>query len=196
MMTPRDIGSGLVAARKAQDITQRELAARAGVKQPQIARWEATAYGSASLGRVDSVARALGLDIEVLPFPIAAEAPAPYAPSSAPVSDTGTRALARLGVSPDTIAAFCRLHGVRRFALFGSSVRTDFGPGSDVDVLVTWTPGSEPSGIQARLDLQQELRGIFRRNVDLVDRDSVERSENYVRRARILEGARTVHVAR
>jgi len=194
MTSPLDIGALLVAARSAYGVTQRELAERVGVRQPQIARWEASAYRSASLSRVDSIARALGVELETSLPALAAEDPGPYATSSA--SGIGARALDRLGVSVDTVSAFCRLHRVRELALFGSSVRTDFGPSSDVDILVTWASDSSPRDIGEILDLQTELRGIFRRNVDLVDRATVEASENYLRVASILEGARTVYVAR
>jgi predicted nucleotidyltransferase/DNA-binding XRE family transcriptional regulator len=194
MTSPLDIGPGLVSQRIAIGVTQRELARRVGVQQPQIARWEATAYRTAALARVDSVARALGVDIALAP-PLAAEAPAIYAATPL-ATDTGTRALARLGVTPETVAAFCRLHGIRELALFGSSVRTDFGESSDVDVLVTWAEDAEPLDFGTLDDLRLELRGIFRRDVDLVDRGSVERSDNYIRRSRILDGARSVYVAR
>jgi hypothetical protein len=194
MTSPLDIGQQLITARIATGITQRELAQRVGVKQPQIARWEASAYRSAALERVDAVARALGVDIGVVQ-PLAAEAPAVYA-ATAVATDTGARALTRLGVAPETIAAFCRLHGVQELALFGSSVRMDFGATSDVDILVTWAEDAEPLDFGVLDDLRAELRGIFRREVDLVDRRSVERSENYIRKSRILDGARSVYVAR
>lgn len=196
-MTPSlDIGALLVAARIAQGITQRDLAQQLGIKQPQIARWEAIEYRSASLARVTAVAKALGVEVAAIPPALlAAEPPAQYATALCAASDTGARALARLGVSLQTIAAFSRLHGISDFALFGSSVRTDFGPASDVDVLVAWTRGSETRSVGELADLQAELCGIFRRNVDLVERENVERSENYVRKARILGGARPVYVA-
>lgn len=195
MTSPLDIGALLVAARIAQGITQRDLAQRMGVKQPQIARWEAIEYRSASLSRVNLVASALGVEVAAIPPVLfAAEQPTAYATTPG-ASGTGARALARLGVSLETIAAFSRLHGIREFAFFGSSVRTDFGPASDVDVLVTWAHGTETRSVSELSDLQAELRGIFRRNVDLVERHNVERSENYVRMARILGGARPVYVA-
>ena len=55
----------------------------------------------------------------------------------------------------DTIAAFCRKHRIRRMALFGSVLRDDFRPDSDVDVLVEFEPGATPGfgffGIQEEL---------------------------------------------
>jgi len=102
----------------------------------------------------------------------------------------------RLGVATETIAAFCRLHGIAEFALFGSSVRKDFSAGSDVDVLVTWAAETPSPTADDLADLETELAGIFRRRVDLIYRRDVESSENYVRRDRILKGARKVYVAR
>jgi predicted nucleotidyltransferase/DNA-binding transcriptional regulator YdaS (Cro superfamily) len=195
MTSPLDIGSSLVAARIAQGVTQRDLANRLGVAQPQVARWEASAYATASLSRVDAVARALGVEVATLAPTLAAESPAQYATATSPASDTGARALARLGVSAETIAAFCRLHNIRELSLFGSSVRKDFGPASDVDVLASFADGSQPRETTELADLRTELIGIFRRNVELVDRRSVEQSENYLRSSRILEGARSVYVA-
>jgi predicted nucleotidyltransferase len=190
-----DIGKQLVTRRGALGLSQRALGERLGVKQPQIARWEANSYASASLARVSAVAEILGLDTSATSSPLVAEAAAGYTTCSG-TPDTGTRALDRLGVRPETLAAFCRLHGIAEMALFGSAVRTDFRPDSDVDLLVTWAEGHEPTGFGMLADLEEELRAIFRRSVDLVDRASVETGENYVRRSHILNGARSVYVAR
>ncbi len=193
MATPVDIGTALVDARHASGLSQRALADALGISQPQIARWETSGYRSASLANVDAVSRIVGLGV-ALRLPLAAESSAPYQ-TTTELGTTALRALARLGVRQETIEAFCRLHGIEELALFGSSVRKDFGPTSDVDVLVSWLEGRRPT-FAKRLDLQEELAGLFRRPVDLVDRASVEESENYVRKARILQGARSVYVAR
>jgi predicted nucleotidyltransferase len=55
----------------------------------------------------------------------------------------------------DEIADFCRRHHIRRLAFFGSVLRDDFGPDSDVDVLVEFEPGHTP-GLNA-YDIEQEL---------------------------------------
>lgn len=194
MTSPIDIGPLLIETRIARGISQRQLADLVSVKQPQIARWEVSKYRTATLSKVDEVARALDLDIAVAP-PLAAESSALYSVDS-PTSRTAIRALARLGVLPDTIESFCRLHGVAEFALFGSSVRSDFSADSDVDVLVRWKTGKKPRSFGKLSDIETELRGIFRRPIDLVDREALEQSENWVRRQYILDGARTVYVAR
>ena len=63
------------------------------------------------------------------------------------------------------IAEFCRRNRIRRLSLFGSILRDDFGPDSDVDVLVEFEPGAAPG--LAFFSLQRELSGIFGRKVDL-----------------------------
>ena len=58
---------------------------------------------------------------------------------------------------PETeIEAFCRRNGIRRLALFGSILRDDFGPDSDVDVLVEFEPGARV-GLFELYDMEQEL---------------------------------------
>ncbi len=92
------------------------------------------------------------------------------------------------------IAAFCRRWNISQLALFGSVLRDDFGPGSDIDVLVTFAPGSART-LAAISQMQQEIEALFGRPVDLVDRQSIERSPNYLRRRAILASARTVYSA-
>ncbi len=63
------------------------------------------------------------------------------------------------------IAEFCRRNHIRRFAFFGSVIRDDFTPESDVDVLVEFEPGKTPG--LAFFDMQEELSAILGRKVDL-----------------------------
>jgi predicted nucleotidyltransferase len=69
-------------------------------------------------------------------------------------------------INPDEIAAFCRRHGVVRFSLFGSIVRGDFGPDSDVDVLLEFPPGATPSLLRLG-GMQAELTRLLGREADL-----------------------------
>lgn len=63
------------------------------------------------------------------------------------------------------IEAFCRKHHIRKLSLFGSVLRSDFGPESDVDVLVEFEPGRVPG--LAFFAMQQELSNMLGRTVDL-----------------------------
>lgn len=65
----------------------------------------------------------------------------------------------------EQIAKFCRRHHIRRLALFGSVLRADFRPDSDVDVLVEFDPGHVPG--LAFFTMQDELSSILGRDVDL-----------------------------
>ncbi len=68
-------------------------------------------------------------------------------------------------IPKDQIAAFCRKHGIRRLSLFGSILRDDFGPDSDIDVLVEFEPEAR-TGF-AFFGMQDELSQILGRKVDL-----------------------------
>ena len=65
-----------------------------------------------------------------------------------------------IAIPKETIADFCRRHHIRRLALFGSVLRDDFGPGSDVDVLVEFEPDTKV-GFFKLYDLEQELSRIL-----------------------------------
>ena len=103
-------------------------------------------------------------------------------------------AAARFHLSGGQIAAFCERWNVVELALFGSVLRDDFGPDSDIDVLVRFRPGHHPSlfGLSRMVWDLEELVG---RPVDLVERKAVERSRNYIRRRDILGSARTIYAA-
>ena len=64
------------------------------------------------------------------------------------------------------IEGFCRKHHIRKLSLFGSVLREDFGPESDVDVLVEFDPG-QVVGLLRLAGMEIELSGILKRKVDL-----------------------------
>lgn len=66
----------------------------------------------------------------------------------------------------EPIRSFCRKHHIRKLAIFGSALREDFGPASDVDVLVEFEPGHVP-GLIRFSGLELELTEILGRTVDL-----------------------------
>lgn len=93
------------------------------------------------------------------------------------------------------IEEFCQKWKIVEFSLFGSALRDDFRPDSDVDVLVTFAPQVKVS-LSDLINMEEELRDIFGREVDLIDRKSIERSENYIRRKHILNSLEVIYVAR
>ena len=78
-------------------------------------------------------------------------------------------------ISGDMLAAFCREHEIRRFPIFGSVLREDFGPESDIDVIVEFVPARTPGLLDvARMEL--ELSELFSgRKVDLRTSEDLSR---------------------
>ena len=73
---------------------------------------------------------------------------------------------AKVEIDRDAISEFCRRHHIKKLSLFGSVLRDDFGPDSDVDVLVEFEPGRTP-GYQF-ITMQDELSEMLGRKVDLI----------------------------
>jgi len=90
------------------------------------------------------------------------------------------------------IEAFCQKWKIKEFSLFGSVLRDDFGPDSDVDVLVSLEPDVRLS-YDGLLAMEDELRKIVGRDVDIVTRSSVEESRNPYRRRAILNAAQKIY---
>ncbi len=101
----------------------------------------------------------------------------------------------KIKIPKSKVADFCKRWSVSEFAIFGSALRSDFRPDSDVDILVSFAPNAKISLFEmARM--QDELKTIFGRDVDLISKRGVETSRNYLRRKAILESAQVIHVAR
>lgn len=94
----------------------------------------------------------------------------------------------------ERIAAFCERWGVAEVALFGSVLRDDFRPDSDVDVLVRFRHEAKPT-LFSLVRMEAELAELVGRRVDLVEREAVEQSRNYIRREAILASAKVIHAA-
>ena len=102
-------------------------------------------------------------------------------------------AVGKIEIPQDEIADFCRRWKITELALFGSVLRADFGPESDVDVLVQFAPDHRWSLLD-HVEMQEELKEILGRDVDLVNRQAIEQSHNHIRRKEILESAEVIHV--
>lgn len=96
-------------------------------------------------------------------------------------------------IDDNTIAEFRKRWRITEFALFGSVLREDFSPDSDIDVLVTFTPEARYSLLDLTR-IENELTDLLRRKADLVERQSVEQSENYIRRKHVLENMEPIYV--
>jgi predicted nucleotidyltransferase len=93
------------------------------------------------------------------------------------------------------LASLCRRFGVRRLELFGSAAGdgTGFDPArSDIDFLVTFLPDRRDD-LAALVDLKDAMEALLGRPVDLIEREAVEASRNFIRRRRILAEAERIY---
>ena len=98
---------------------------------------------------------------------------------------------AQIEIPEDLIASFCRRNKIRRLAIFGSVLRDDFTPESDVDVLVEFEPDALVG--LAFITIQDELSETLERQVDLQTFSGIEKSRNWLLRAEILGSAEEVY---
>ena len=101
---------------------------------------------------------------------------------------------AHIDIPRDKVAAFCKRWQIVELAFFGSVLRDDFGPDSDVDVLVRFDPQARHTLFDL-VQMQDDLSGLLGREADLIERVAVERSPNYIRRKAILQSAETIYAA-
>jgi uncharacterized protein len=97
----------------------------------------------------------------------------------------------RINTAPERLAEFCERWQVAELAFFGSVLREDFRPDSDVDVLVSFRPDCA-STLDDLLDMREELQSLFGRKVDLLEQDAIR---NPYRRKSILTTKQVVHAA-
>ena len=95
----------------------------------------------------------------------------------------------------DKIKEFCDRWKIVEFALFGSVLRNDFHSNSDLDVMVEFEQNSRYSLFDL-VAMEEQLKAIFNRDVDLVTRKGITNSRNYLRRENILNSAKTIYESR
>jgi len=79
---------------------------------------------------------------------------------------------ASIDIDKEMLAAYCRKWHVRELSLFGSALRDDFGPSSDVDFLVSFEPDTRLT-IEKLLDMKEELASVLGREVDIVETEAI-----------------------
>jgi uncharacterized protein len=98
----------------------------------------------------------------------------------------------RVSASPTQIAEFCQRWQIIEFALFGSVLRDDFRPDSDIDALVTFAPESRWS-LFDWVDMKEELEALFKRKVDIADKEGLK---NPYRRHEILQTLQVIYASK
>jgi predicted nucleotidyltransferase len=101
----------------------------------------------------------------------------------------------QITLPPDRIGALCEKYQVTELSVFGSVLRDEFGPDSDVDVLVEFRDGDAGPWMSKVFALEEELAALLGRKIDVVMKGGVERSDNAILRRAILETAQIVYRA-
>jgi len=99
----------------------------------------------------------------------------------------------RMPIPPETLADFCRKWGIQKLEIFGSILRADYRPESDIDLL--YKPAAQSRWGLGFVRLRAELEGLMGQRVDLVSRQAVERSRTPIRRQAILSTAQVLYEA-
>jgi len=97
-------------------------------------------------------------------------------------------------VADEQLNLFCRRWAIAELSLFSSALREDFGPESDVDILVTFLPEAQWSLLD-HVQMEMELAELLGREVDLITRRAIEGSHNPIRRREILDTAQAIYTA-
>lgn len=103
--------------------------------------------------------------------------------------------LTRIPIPGERLGEFCRRWKIAELRVFGSALRDDFRPDSDLDLLVRFAPDAAWSLLD-HVTMEEELSGIVGRKVDLVSQRAIERSPNWIRRRAILESAEPYFASR
>jgi predicted nucleotidyltransferase len=96
-----------------------------------------------------------------------------------------------IDISEEQLIGFCRKWKVKELSLFGSVLRDDFGPDSDIDVLVTFEPDA-PWSLWDLMEMKEELEVLFGRTIDLVEKEALR---NPWRKREILNTYKVVYAA-
>ena len=102
--------------------------------------------------------------------------------------------LLNIQLSQQALAAFCQKWKIKEMSFFGSVLREDFRPDSDIDIMVSFEDDAT-WGILELVRMKRELKILLGREVDLLTRKSIEQSQNWIRRQEILGTAQVVYVA-
>jgi predicted nucleotidyltransferase len=100
-----------------------------------------------------------------------------------------------INLETEKINQICQQWQIEELALFGSVLREDFNPASDIDVLVSFAESAKITFFD--LDtIEQQLSKLFNRSVDLVTKRAIEQSHNWIRKKNILENAQIIYEQR
>lgn len=98
----------------------------------------------------------------------------------------------RLNISEEELINLCQQNHIQELSVFGSILREDFRKTSDIDLLVVFDPQIQLS-LMDLVSIQYQLEDRIGRKVDLIEKRSIEKSHNWIRRKNILEAAKIIY---
>ncbi len=104
----------------------------------------------------------------------------------------GELLIKNIEIPKNQIVDFCQRWQITEFALFGSVLRDDFRPDSDIDILASFEPDFHWTLLKL-MQMEEELEAIFERKVDFVSKGAIKHSLNYLRRQAILNSAQVIY---
>lgn len=102
--------------------------------------------------------------------------------------------LQNINISEDQIREICKRFFISELSLFGSALREDFSYNSDIDLLIEFMPGSRISLFDI-IDLQDEFKKLFGRDVDIVSKNAIRNSRNYIKKKLILDNHKVIYAS-
>ncbi|MFQ3613161.1 MAG: nucleotidyltransferase domain-containing protein [Cyanobacteriota bacterium] len=103
----------------------------------------------------------------------------------------------RLNFTPEKLTDFCKQHHILELSLFGSILRDDFKPDSDIDMLVVFDRSANPHlSLMDLVGMEYQLEDMIGREVDLIEKRSIVDSDNWIRRKNILNTAQIIYASR
>jgi predicted nucleotidyltransferase len=103
--------------------------------------------------------------------------------------------LQRLGLSMPEITQFCQHWQIIELALFGSILKEEFRDDSDIDLLLDFSPEAQ-QGLLTLAKIKHQLEAYSGRQIDIALKQSIENSENWIRRNEILKTAQVIYEQR
>ncbi|MBF2056822.1 MAG: nucleotidyltransferase domain-containing protein [Cyanobacterium sp. T60_A2020_053] len=100
----------------------------------------------------------------------------------------------RLKIEPQELINFCQENHIAELAVFGSILRDDFNNQSDIDFLITYSPLAN-RGLLEKIALKEKLEKMCHRPVDLVSKNTIKNSKNWLKKQTILNSCQVIYHA-
>ncbi len=100
----------------------------------------------------------------------------------------------KIQISEDQLSLICNKYLIKELSIFGSALRKDFDEDSDIDLLIEFKPEAAVSLFDL-IDVKEDFEKLFGREIDIVSKNAIKRSNNYIRKKAILENYNTIYAA-